>query len=214
MNFKYYHTERLIILILSLTLVISPISNFIEGKIAADNTINILYGYIGIFSTISILSLILLLINNYLWQFRAFKWLVNIPNLNGRYQGQLVSTFIDAASNQQTRKTCVIEIKQNASKIKLHSYYGDLNSHQQTSQAESVSEEIIEQSNGIFEVFYIFSNSACALETQLNNHIGTCSLKYFSDTKILKGEYYNQRGLKGTIKVSFLQSKLLGRLNA
>jgi hypothetical protein len=213
MNFKYYHTERLIILILSLTLVITPLSNYIEEKIATNKAINILYGYIGIFSTISILTLALLVINNYLWQFKAFKWLVNMPNLNGRYQGELVSTFIDTTTNQQTRKRCVIEVKQNASKIKLHSYYGDLNSLQQTSQAESVSEEIIEQSNGIFEVFYIFTNSASALETQLNNHIGTCSLKYFSDTKILEGEYYNQRGLKGTIKVSFLQSKLLGRLN-
>ncbi|MEZ5034736.1 MAG: hypothetical protein R2796_07085 [Chitinophagaceae bacterium] len=214
MNFKYYHTERLTILILSLTLVITPLSNFIEEKIAANKAINVLYGYIGVFSTISILTLVLLLINNYLWQFKAFKWLVNIPNLNGRYQGELVSMFIDTATNQQTRKHCVIEVKQNASKIKLHSYYGDLNTLEQTSQAESVSEEIIEQSNGIFEVFYIFSNSASALETQLNNHIGTCSLSYFPDTKRLEGEYYNQRGLKGIIKVSFIQTKLLGRLKA
>lgn len=212
MNFKYYHTERLIILILSLTLVITPLSNYLEAQIAAKKSIIVLYGYIGIFSTISILTLLLFLINNYLWQFKAFKWLVNIPNLNGRYEGELVSIFIDATTSQPTRKLCVIEVKQNASKIKLHSYYGDLTSHQQTSQAESVSEEIIEQSNGIFEIFYIFSNSASALETQLNNHIGTCSLKYFSDKKVLEGEYYNQRGLKGNIKVSFRRSKLLGRL--
>lgn len=212
MNFKYYKTERLIILILVLTFFITPLSNLLEGAISKNKDLNSLYSYIGIFSTISILTFLLFLINQYLWKFKLLKWLVNIPNINGRYEGELVSTYIDTSTNLPTRKKCVIEVYQTASKIKIHSYYGDINTHQQTSQANSISEEIIEQSNGLFEVYYIFSNAANTLETQLNNHIGTCSLKYFPDVKLLEGEYYNQRGLKGTIRVTFVQSNLLGRL--
>ncbi len=148
-----------------------------------------------------------------MWKFSFLKWLVNVPNLNGRYEGELISTFIDTETNLPIRKKCVIEVSQNASKIKLHSYYGELDNSQQTSQASSVSEEIVKLSSGFFEVFYIYSNSANALETKLNNHNGTCSLKYFPDIKVLEGEYYNQRGLKGTIKATFVQEKLLGRLN-
>ena len=212
MNFKYYKTERLIILILILTFLITPLSSLIEETISRNKDLNTLYSYVGIFSTISILTFLLFLINQYLWKLKLLKWLVNIPNLNGRYEGELVSTFIDTSTNLPIVKKCVIEVYQTASKIKIYSYYGDLHTQQQTSQANSVSEEIVEQSNGFFEIFYIYSNAANTLEIQLNNHLGTCGLKYFPDIKLLEGEYYNQRGLKGTIKVKFVQSKLLGRL--
>lgn len=212
MNFKYYKTERLIVLILILTFIITPLSSLIEETISRNKDLNSLYSYVDIFSTISILTFFLFLINQYLWKLELLKWLVNIPNLNGRYEGELVSTFIDTSTNLPIVKKCVIEVYQTASKIKIYSYYGDLYTQQQTSQANSVSEEIVEQSNGFFEIFYIYSNAANALETQLNNHLGTCGLKYFPDIKLLEGEYYNQRGLKGTIKVNFVQSKLLGRL--
>lgn len=213
MNLRYYHTERLIITILILTFIITPISSFIENYISKINELNTLYGYVGIFSTVSILILTLTLINNVLWKYKIFKWLVNIPDINGRYEGELISSFIDPLTNLPTKKKCVIEITQNASECKINSYYGDWNTNTQTSDAASVLEEIIKKSNGIFEVFYVFSNTANALQNNLHNHIGTCNLKYFKDIKTLDGEYYNQRGLKGTISVTFTQKELLGRLS-
>lgn len=212
MNLRYYHTERLIITILILTFFITPISGFIENYISKIDQLNTPYGYVGIFSTVSILVLILTLINTVLWKFKIFRWLVNIPNLNGRYEGELISSFIDPVTNLPTKKKCVIEISQNASECKINSYYGDWNTQMQTSDATSVLEEIVKKSNGVFEVFYVFSNTANALQNHLHNHIGTCSLKYFKDIKTLDGEYYNQRGFKGTIKVTFTQKELLGRL--
>ena len=148
-----------------------------------------------------------------MWKWQISKPLVDLPNLNGRYEGTLNSTYIDPSSQQQTQKKCVLEIKQTASYIKINSYYGDLNSNNQSSCSTSVSEEIIKSSNDIFEIFYIYTNDANSLETQLHNHKGTCSLKYYPDIKTLEGEYYNQRGYQGTIKVSFTQEKTLGRLN-
>ncbi len=212
MNFKYYNSGFLIVFVLILTFLVAPLSQCIEYEISKNDDLNRIYDYVGVFSTISILTFILLLVNNYLWKFCIFKWLVDLPNLNGRFEGELISTYIDPITQQPTKKKCIIEVVQSASVIKIHSYYSDIGSSIQTSTASSVSEQIIKNSNGIFEVFYVFTNSASTLSTQLHNHIGTCSLKYYPDIKILEGEYYNQRGYKGTIKVIFLQRKILGRL--
>lgn len=213
MNLKYYKTDRLIALIIIASLIITPISSYIEKQISTIELLNSIYSYIGTFSTISILTLLLFTINNFLWKIKALRWLVDLPDLNGRYEGELISTFNDSITGQSTKKKCVIEITQNASRIKIHSYYGDSNTSQPTSESTSVSEEILQLSNGIFEVFYIFTNSANTLETQLDNHIGTCHLKYFPDNFSLTGEYYNKRGYKGTINVKLTQKNILGRLN-
>ncbi|MNK15432.1 hypothetical protein D3C87_335700 [compost metagenome] len=212
MNFRYYNSERLIILILILVFLISPISQYIEKFISRYESLNIIYGYVGPFSTISILSFILFLIDKYLWRFSVFKWLIDIPDLNGRYEGELTSSFIDPITGQLTKKKCVLEIHQNASKIKINSYYSDIGNNNQTSQAFSVSEEIVENQNNIFEIFYIYTNTPNTLITQLHNHLGTCGIKYFFNIKTLEGEYYNQRGYKGTIRVVFTQKETLGRL--
>ncbi|MBD3584025.1 Cap15 family cyclic dinucleotide receptor domain-containing protein [Flavobacterium selenitireducens] len=211
MNFRYYNSSNLVILILILIFLISPLSACIEKKISEYEDLNILYGYVGIFSTVTILTGVLLLIDRFLWRFSLFNWLIDVPNLNGRYEGELTSSFIDPSTNLPTVKKCVMEISQNASKICVHSYYGDIATNNQTSQGFSLSEEIVKNNNGIFEVFYIFSNTPNALINQLHHHLGTSNLKYFPDIKVLEGEYFNQRGLKGTIKVSFVQKETVGR---
>ncbi len=212
MNFRYYNSGKLIALILVLVFFISPFSQWIERLISSVEFLNIIYGYVGIFSTISILSLTLFLINEWLWKFSIFNWLINIPNLNGRYEGILTSSFIDTSTHKETEKRCVLEIKQSGSEIKIYSYFGNIESDIQTSQAFSVSEEIIKNANEIFELFYIFTNNPNSLVEQLHNHSGTCALKYLPDIKTLEGDYYNQRGFKGNIKVSFIQRKTVGRL--
>ncbi|WP_293925687.1 hypothetical protein [Sphingobacterium sp. UBA6320] len=213
MNFKYYKTSNLIISILVLSLLIAPGSKRLESLIQKSEYLNSIYSYIGNFSTVAILTLFLILINNILWKYVACKWLVDLPNLNGRYQGELTSTYIDPQSQLPVRKKCIIEICQNASEIKIHSYYGDHNSSLQSSESISVSEEIRKLSNGFFEIFYIFSNTANTSSPQLDNHIGTCQLKYHPDLKSLVGEYYNKRGYKGRIDVTFVQKTILGRFN-
>lgn len=213
MNLKNFKISVLIPLILISTLLITPFSNWLESEISKIENWKDIYSYVGAFSTISILTFILYLINNFLWKWQISKPLVDLPNLNGRYEGTLNSTYINPSSQQQTQKKCVLEIKQTASYIKIHSYYGDLNSNTKSSCSKSVSEEVIKSSNDIFEIFYIYTNDANSLDSELHNHKGTCILKYYPNIKTLEGEYYNQRGFKGTIKVSFTQKTTLGRLN-
>lgn len=211
MNFKYYKTTALIPFILVLAVIFNYVSNYIETAINKQQQLIEIYSYIGVFSTISLITLTLTFINFIGWKWSIFKWLINIPNLNGRYTGELISSFLDVNGNPVV-KDCTIEIKQSASSIHIFSYYGDKGTNIQTSLAYSVSEELVEEKNGLFQLFYIFTNEPDTLLTQLNNHAGTAKFRYFPDILSLEGDYYNQRKNIGTIKVKYQQSKRLGRL--
>jgi hypothetical protein len=211
MNFKYYKTSALIPFILVLAVIFNYVSNYIETAINKQQQLSEIYSYIGVFSTISLITLTLTFINFIGWKWTIFKWLINIPNLNGRYTGELISSFLDVNGNPVV-KDCTIEIKQSASSIHIFSYYGDKGTNIQTSLAYSVSEELVEEKNGLFQLFYIFTNEPDTLLTQLNNHAGTAKFRYFPDILSLEGDYYNQRKKIGTIKVKYQQSKRLGRL--
>lgn len=211
MNFKYYKTSALIPCILIMGVGYGVIAGKIQEWLKDQNTLTQINEYIGIFSTIGFITLTFLFINNIGWKWGIFKWLIDIPNLNGRYKGELISSFLDA-NGQPVVKDCVIEIKQTGSSIHIFSYYGDKGTNTQSSRAYSVSEELLQEKNGLFQLFYIFANEPDALITQLNNHSGTAKFKYYPDNKKLDGDYYNQRQNIGTIKVTFEQNKLLGRL--
>ena len=212
MNFKYFKTGILIPFILVLSVVFNIVSNQIETFINTNNTVSQIYSYIGVFSTLSLITITLTFINFVGWKWCIFKWLIDIPNLNGRYTGELVSSFIDPTTGSPMVKDCAIEIKQSASSIHIFTYYGDKGTNIQTSRSYSVSEELVEEKNGLFQLFYIFTNEPESLLTQLNNHAGTAKLKYYPDIKTLDGDYYNQRKNIDTIKVTFQQKKQLGRL--
>ncbi|MEY4293203.1 MAG: hypothetical protein RIQ61_1601 [Bacteroidota bacterium] len=212
MNFKYYKTGILIPFILVLSVVFNIVSNKFETIINTNNTARQIHSYVGVFSTLSLITITLTFINFVGWKWWIFKWLIDIPNLNGRYTGELVSSFIDPATGNPMVKDCAIEIKQSASSIHIFSYYGDKGTNIQTSRAYSVSEELVEEKNGLFQLFYIFTNDPETLLTQLNNHAGTAKFKHYPDIKTLDGDYYNQRKNIGTIKVAFQQKKRLGRL--
>ncbi len=169
-----------------------------------------IWKYINIFSTTSLLFLTLLFIDKVGWKWKLFKWLVDIPNLNGRYVGTLESTFQTSGAN--TKKDCAIEIKQTASKVKVFSYYGDPGTNNQTSIGYSFSEEIVKEDDGFFSVYHIFSGEPDTLQIDLHKHHGFSIMKFYPDLKLLDGSYFNERTNKGTLKVTFKQKNLLGRL--
>lgn len=211
MNFKYYKSGALVPFILIMGVGYGLLSGKIQECLKGLDALTQINDYIGIFSTIGLITLTFLFINNIGWKWGIFKWLIDIPNLNGRYKGELISSFLDA-NGKPVVKDCVIEIKQTGSSIHVFSYYGDKGANTQSSRAYSVSEELVQEKNGLFQLFYIFTNEPDTLITQLNNHSGTSKFKYYPDVKTLDGDYYNQRQNIGTIKVTFEQKQLLGRL--
>lgn len=218
LNFKYYNTQSLVLFALAFAFAYSIIKKAIANNFSLTipeylkTDFDILLDTLGWLSPIFILSIILVLINEYGWKYKIFKWLVDLPNLNGRYEGELVSSFKDQNGNAVT-KDCVIEIKQNASSISVFSYYADKGVPKQTSMARSVSEQLVKEPNGNFILHYIFTNEPDSMLEMLNKHSGTAKFTYFEDKNELQGEYYNHRLNKGTMIVCFEQSKLLHRFN-
>ncbi|MEZ5016066.1 MAG: hypothetical protein R2800_03385 [Flavipsychrobacter sp.] len=211
MNFKYFHSGRLIVFILILALVFQPISNKLEAWVSKYEYLSSIATYIDVFSTLGLISLTFAFINYIGWKWKIFQWLINVPNLRGRYKGKLMSSYTDNAGNN-TEKDCVIEITQTASSINIHSYYGDAHTGQVTSQSFSSLVEIVKDTNGHFLLYYVFSNEPEPLSPDLFDHSGTSRLKYLTDSKNLVGEYYNKRLNRGSINVVFKQKKLLGCL--
>ena len=212
MNFKYYKTDRLIIFLLVLSVIYNYVSNFLEDFIKQYPFFQQIYSYVGTFSTVALITATLIFIDFIGWKYSVFKWLVDIPNLNGRYKGELISSY-QSSPGVFVRKIFVMEIKQTASKLEIFSYSGDSGNNTPTSSSMSRSEQIKpESNNNASSIYYIFSNETSPLLT-LNNHFGTAEVKYFKDIKKLEGQYYNQRGNIGKIEVLFEGKKLLGRLN-
>lgn len=205
MNFKYFNISALIAFVIILSIPASLVSDWIEKTVQDYPTAVEIYKYIDPLSTLGLITLTLLFINRIGWKWQIFKWLIDVPNLNGRYEGTLVSSY------KGERKDCVLEIKQTASHIHIFAYFGDLRTDEKTSKSISVSEQIVQEKNGLYKVFYIFSNESDTLQIQLNNHEGTSKLSYYPDVKRLEGDYYNQRGNTGTLNLTFKQKELLGR---
>lgn len=213
-NFKYYKSGSLIVLILVLSVIYAALKEAIAPLIpfpeSIQKTLSALEEYLGWVSPVAFIAIIIALINNYLWKFPFMKWLIELPDLHGRYSGELVSSFIDEGG-QPVKKDCVIEIKQNASGIHVSTYYADKGSKQQTSKADSIAEEIIKEKNGSFSLHYIFANEPDSMLDALTKHNGTAKFSYLADKKQLVGEYYNHRLNKGTMTLTFEGKKCLHR---
>lgn len=219
MNFKYYNTHNLILFIIGMSVVFGFTYTFLIHPVIehSPEPLKSLIIYTEMFSIPFLISGIFLFINKIGWKKKYLHWLVQVPNLNGRYKGELVSSYKDPDGNP-VLKDLVIEIKQNASSIKVSSYSSDKGKDIQTSSSFSISEELVKDQYGFYILYFIYSNEVNTLQsqlfnqqTQIHNHFGFQRFKYFPDTKFLEGEYFNQRQNLGTIKVWYEQEQLLGR---
>jgi len=206
MNFKNYRLERLIIFIIILFLFCSWLAGLVDDILKQWPAIEKINKITHSFSTLSLMLLFIFFVNAIGWKWKIFKLLVDIPNLNGRYRGEVISSY------NNEKKQCTIEIKQNASSIHIYAYFADHGQMEASSSSHSVTEEIIKKENGFFRIYYIFANDTSVLEGEPRNHGGTAFLDYYPDNKKLQGEYYNQRLNRGSIVVEFVQENLLGRL--
>ncbi|MEO7982541.1 MAG: hypothetical protein ABI688_00540 [Bacteroidota bacterium] len=211
MNFKYYKSHYLIIFILVCLVIGDQMSHGIEEWLKDRPTLARINWLTHSFSTLSIIVLAILFVNKIGWKWPFFRWLVDIPNLNGRYEGKIISSYKKDGQQENTEKPCVIEIKQNASFIHVQAYFEDPKTAQDTSKSHSISEEIVKEKSGFYSLHYIFLSESDVLQIELNNHGGTAKLNYYPDKKRLEGSYYNQRNNFGKIIVSFNSSKRLGR---
>ncbi|MEZ4966042.1 MAG: hypothetical protein R2791_12445 [Saprospiraceae bacterium] len=214
LNFKYYNTGSLIVLILVLSVIYVMLKEGLGAIVHIPEPLQIpldaLNEYLGWVSPLAFIGVVFFVINEYLWRYPWMNWLVDVPDLNGRYKGELVSSYV-GTDGQQVKKECVLEITQNASAIHVYAYHADKGSTVQTSMAYSITEEIVKEKNGSFTLYYLYANEPDSMIEALNKHNGTAKFIYLADKRQLVGEYYNHRLNKGTMNLTFEGKKRFHR---
>lgn len=146
-------------------------------------------------SVISSIALVLILINNFLWDCKIINpILIDLPKINGKYEG-----FVAVSHNDTTLKEkspVDVEIRQNGT-----STYFDLYS-KKGSHSKSVLTQLI-KSNENWNLYQIYNNENYFNPDNINRYEGTCKLEVFieNDSIILKGRFYtdNDRKSFGTV---------------
>ena len=164
--------------------------------------------YTEMFSVPFFVGIIFYYIDKKGWKQNVFKWLVDIPDLNGRYEGVVISSFMKDEKNIEI--LFAMEIVQTASSIHVSSYYFNPEVNEHTA-SYSVIEQIEKQKNGSFKLFYLYSNMPGKVNTTLTQHEGTASCIYYPDKKEFEGGYYNSRKNTGTFKANFQSNNLIHR---
>ncbi len=167
-----------------------------------------LWGFIEAPTTIVIILFIFWILNNCLWRWLPVRKLFGIPNIDGRYEGEIVGSFTETKEQNGTYKTA-IEIKQTLTKVIVCLYT-------ERSCSYSLTANLCRNNNGNYELVYIYQNKTSAIRTDsdMRDHNGTAILGILDDGYTLDGNYFNnprERGRYGKIKVTKVNSKIKGK---
>jgi len=208
MNFslRYYKTSTLIILILLLAIGIDLLFGLIEPLISRYFSA----GIIRVPSNATIIGSLLYFHNKYLWNKWLGRFLVNIPDISGRYKGKIYFEF----NGLKGQNDCIVEVTQTASSIKINSYFK--NNDNETSTSKSLVENIIKEEDGCFGVYIFYLNTGSLENKILDCHQGANYMKFIPKSenykKKLKGNYFTNRlkQTRGKIEVEYKEKKLKG----
>jgi hypothetical protein len=154
-----------------------------------------------------LVGLLVLLIDRKLWKSPPFNFLLQIPNISGRYSG--IINYWDIEKQEMTEKECFLEIIQTGSSVKVNCYFHKNREHEKTN-SESLVETIIKNEDGTFSLVFTYRN--LGLPLRFHEHSGTNILKFIENEegRFLKGIYYTNREpqTKGEMEVAFISKNL------
>lgn len=206
LNFKYYKTTWLILIIILLAIGIDFLLDEWVVPFLKSKGIEFLRAP----GNVTIIAMILAFYDNFLWKLPVFNLLVNIPDVSGRYEGKIKFEF----QEQMGEKACFIEVKQSASKIKIHSYFN--NELGEKTDSKSLVEDIRLEEDGFFDIYLFYLNNGNKINSTLDCHEGANKLRYIPTRKDRKaklvGHYFTNRQIqtRGEIEAKFESKKLKG----
>lgn len=189
MNFKHYNGKKLVawitILFIIESLILARISPILDRL---DKPWKQIIDITALFGSLSLVYLILELYDKYFWKYLP-SWLnlVSVPDVNGAYEGELISSFKDSQGNPVVRK-CHMQIHQTASDIFVEMEF--FNENMKTT-SRSRSEQIENYRGQYFILQFVHLNDGNYDDKDLNMHKGLTTLKYYPATKEFKGDYFN-----------------------
>lgn len=206
-NFKYYKANTLVGFILILGTIISILVFYLTKELAFLSKKIELLQYFTFPATSVIVLMILKFYNKHLWKLKFFNHLVWIPNIKGRYEGEIY--FTHPISKEKTTMKSIVIVHQTASVVKINSFFKKLDGTN-TTPSESKVANIVKEDDNSFSLVYTYENKGTQGSDEFSPHYGTNHLK-FIDTgkeKILTGYYYTNRNpqTKGEMKVKYINN--------
>lgn len=123
------------------------------------------------------------LFDKWIWKWGIMSPLLNIPDLNGEWECQGLTT----SSDPQREWEGTVIISQTWEKIKLH-----LRTSQSTS--SSISAALLHEPGLGYRLMYSYRNSPRLGEPELAAHVGFCEFIFAEALTSADGEYFNNHG--------------------
>jgi len=156
---------------------------------------------------VTIFVIISFVFTKWLWRWRIFKdWLVRFPDLEGTWNGELQSTWI----NPETKKgipplRMILVIRQTFSSISCTMFTKESESYSRAAQIA------VEEDTGSISLSYNYTNrSKATIRHRSPIHDGAAHLKIVTvPSRMLEGEYWTGRCTTGQMKLHFSSRQLL-----
>ena len=186
---------------------VSALSWFLLN-ILADRNINSLTNNCWIFFKVATFDLLLIgIFTKWAWKLRLFKgWLVPFPNLNGSWQGDILSTWVNPDTGQKLLPIpAILTIKQTFLTISCVMRTAEMTSYSYTADFR------IDRDTQIRQLVYSYtSNPKQTVSDRSPAHDGTIVFDLIGNpVSKINGNYWTARNTKGHIVMTFREKNLL-----
>jgi hypothetical protein len=156
-------------------------------------------------ATTAVVTLLSLAFSKWMWRWRLLRgWVVRRPNLAGTWRAELHSTY--EVDGMRVRKNGFLVVTQDLSSLSVRLYTDQAHSY-------SLAQNVIEQSDGFFEVACVYLNVPNPEARALQNseiHHGALLLNHVGhDEDRLEGMYWTDRKTMGDMVLSDRRRKLI-----
>ncbi|PIT88664.1 MAG: hypothetical protein COU29_02765 [Candidatus Magasanikbacteria bacterium CG10_big_fil_rev_8_21_14_0_10_36_32] len=187
-NFKFYIYFVLVALIPAVWLANLLQSGLEQASWSAIKQLAV-WGVIQAPTTIVIIVFLFFIYESALWRIWPFKFIHRVPNINGRYRGE-----IESSVNGGQKYPTVIEIRQTLLNVSLSLFT-------ERSSSYSALANLIKNEHGGWTLNYIYRNTPRTMSTDIDMrmHEGCAMLNLLKDDiQRLEGSYYNDSRERGT----------------
>lgn len=151
------------------------------------------WGFLTVVITpMTIFGVFYFLFNKYIWKWKVVNKFLEVPNINGQYEGLLKSTYIDKKTDKCVEPIrMTLKVNQTFDGIKFFSNFPDTPS----SSASNIG-GLISFEDGVAEFIFAYSNKSRDITIENDRHDGMNILRFNIVEGSVQGEYFNNRGKK------------------
>jgi len=156
---------------------------------------------------VTVFVVLSVLFRKWFWRWRIFKgWLVQVPDIEGTWDGHLQSTWVNPATGQGIPPLrMILVVRQTFSSMSCTMFTKESESHSRAAQLA------VEEESGATTLSYNYTNRSKAdIRDRSPIHDGAAHLRVVATpTRMLEGEYWTGRRTTGQMTLRFSSRQLL-----